>query len=449
MINLSKILGTAFCLLLLAGHAQAQSLLPHGTITLEDSIPRAFKMTYRLDSIFGDHVGGLHEKLDSGKIGQKKSHLEIKGSGRLGTLPDSLIRKGTAFIPPEIFRPSLPTGYGGNIANHMGAVQAWFQKSISLPASIPKYTEHIDAKGGAFSKITPLGDHQQKADGHMVSINRYKSMPDSLAAIDKDKLDTMLIEQTAVLVEKAENRLASRKELEALGETNLFESSLEELKTEARGLQDVDIQKLEWKKLQKDHFSDHAAVKEAMSDIRKIKGRYTEMKDSRFLKEGAVKRHGLGNYRFFSRLEWGLHLNIRSFAPLDGEALPAVGYRIDRRWVLGVGPVFSGGMGKGSGPQKEPGSLTLSGYHSYALFTFKRGIFLQGDYQRTRNTFPTDLVRQTYRHTVYGGIGTEFRLFGNFRVRSAVLYGINKKRLVGAGSESPWQASMGIVNYKN
>jgi hypothetical protein len=448
MINLSRILGTAFCLLLLAGHAQSQGLLSAGSIPLEDSVRHGFKPIYRLDSILSDHLGGLHEKLDSAKVGQKKSNLEIIGSGPLTTLPGSLTRKGAAFIPPGISRSPLPSGHSAHIAKHMGSVQAGFQKSISLPASMRKYTDPIKAKGRAAAKGAPLGEYRQNADNQINKVSRYKSMSDSLAAIDKERLDTMLIDQAAGLAEKAENRLSSQKELEALGETDLFEISLEEMKAEASGLHDVDIRKLEWKKLQKDHFSDHAAVKEAMSDMRKMKGRYNEIKDSRFLKEGTAKRHSLGDYPFFSRWEWGLHLNIRSFAPLDGEALPMVGYRIDRRWVLGVGPVFSGGMGKGSGPQKVPGSLTLSGYHSYALFTVKKGIFLQGDYQRTRNTSPTDFVRQAYRHTVYGGLGTEFRLFGNFRIRSAVLYRINKKRLVGAGSESPWQASMGIINYK-
>lgn len=449
MINISRILGTAFCLLLLVGHAPAQGLLSTGSIPLEDTIPHASKPIYKLDSILSDHVGGLHEKLDSVKVKQKKSNLETMGSEPLTTLPDSLMRKGTTFMPPAISRYPLPPAYKEYIDKHMVAVETGFQKSLSPSTSIQKYMEHIDAKRSALAKTVPLGEYRQNANDHINKINRYKSMPDSLAAIDKDKLDTMLIEQTAGLAEKAENMLSSRKELEALGETNLFETSLEELKSKAPGLQDVDIQKLEWKKLQKDHFSDHAAVREGMFEIRKMKGRYKEIKDSRFLKEGTAKRHSLGDYPFFSRWEWGIHLNVRSFAPLNGEALPAVGYRIDRRWVLGAGPVFSGGMGNGKGPQKESASLSLSGYRSYTLFTVRKGIFLQGEYQGRRHPFPTDLRQQrTYRHTVYGGIGTEFKLFGNVRVRSTVLYGINKKQPVGAGTSSPWQASMGIINYK-
>src|SRR5690606_23751138 len=117
-------------------------------------------------------------------------------------------------------------------------------------------------------------------------------------------------------------------------------------------------------------------------------------------------------------------------------------------WVVGGGPILMGNLGKRDGRGKNRGGLSWEGYRSYSLFKIKGDVFLQAEYQR-KNPAVTEGGLSIKKLDVFlGGLGTEIKLIGDFKVRSTVLYSINKKEILKGGSRSPWQITMGIIHFR-
>ena len=97
-------------------------------------------------------------------------------------------------------------------------------------------------------------------------------------------------------------------------------------------------------------------------------------------------------------------------------------------------------------PGDRPSFIYWAGYQGYALYTLTSYLRLHAAYQYRRSQFET-ATNNHYSHQLLGGISNELKLIRNVRLRSTVLYRLNRKEAYLNGFTSPFQVSVGIVGY--
>lgn len=272
------------------------------------------------------------------------------------------------------------------------------------------------------------------------------------AIVGYSEMDTSTIHQTFSIgsavehAEKLEESLLLRKELGRLGtKSDAGNAHMLKVKKTVGLYRDDSEEPRALKPLARP--IPETRIKEGVLAMQKVKSKYKEIQDSRKL-EIETKKNSLSGRSFFSRWEKGFEGSISSFDPLEILLLPALGYRLENRWTIGAGPVLRGQFGNGDSKDKIPHRLSWTGYRTYSLFKFSQHIFFQAEYQRAFLSGNSKDLSEIKLDVISCGIGNEVRVGEYFRIRSAILYSINKKEIFQAESGSPWQINIGIVHFK-
>lgn len=426
----------SICSIFFLGHGYAQTKTVDGAVHL-DSLQNHYLQ--KMDSIAV--VDSLSKKVDIGKDSINSFVNKIKKYNMEKLVPGTVL-KDKKNIPDvnipikagDLPRLKIPSdGLNQKIWDNL------------LPEDV---TGNIGSQTADHFPIEELNMYKERADGYKGKFSGYKGGLDTVLTSDGSQVDTMLMDLGMEQAEKWDGKFFTQEELNGLGEEadmkKAFTSTLEEEGgIPAKG----DLEKLDYKKLQKDHFSETGALKEGMGAIQRIKSKYKEIQDSRNPGEG-TKRNSLKDRSFFQRWEIGIYGNIPSIDPLELGLDLAMEYRVERRWTVGGGPIIMGKIGRRNGRDKSPGALSWEGYRTYSLFKIKGDVFLQAEYQRKNPAITEGDLSIKKLNVFLGGLGTEFKLMGNFRVRSTVLYSINKKEILKGGFQSHWHVSMGIVHFR-
>lgn len=431
-----KVLVLSICPFLFLGHSFAQT----GSVADTDR-PDSFQNHFpqKTDSIavpdsLGNKIEIGKDSVNNFMDGIREYNWEalMPGTGPINKehIPDadlSIRTEDFPFHPIPLDLKGQKGQKGDNLLPENAREKAGVPKAGRLPSELPARYEELQEEYG------------EKA-------SMYKTNADSVL-FAAGRLDTLVLDYGAEQAQKLEGKLSGREELEGLGE----EADLKDAFTSSLGAEGVipskkDLEKLDYKKLQQDHFPDPHSLKEAMAEIRGIKTKYSEVRDSRSPGEG-TKRNSLKDLSFFQRWETGVLGSIPSFDPLEGELAIVLGYRPEKRWAVGGGPVIQGKSGKNNG-RGNRGALSWEGYRTYSLFKIKENLFFQAEYQRKNPAITEGGLPIKKQDVFLGGLGTEFKLAGDFRVRSTVLYSINKQEILKGGIPSPWQINMGIIHLR-
>ncbi len=267
--------------------------------------------------------------------------------------------------------------------------------------------------------------------------DRHKSSVDSL---QWDDLDSIAVQRREQLSEQTAGRLET--EMAKGMDTDISPENLPG-QEELDALREYDLKRLDWKKLQQDHFSDRKVLTAGQYRLNELKSRYTQVTDTRRLEE-AIRKNKLEGDSFLQRFEFGGMVHTLTFPPIYAEVKPFVGYRIDKRLSVG-------GLGLLSLGENVPnGKPIWQGHGIYSLYKFGKGMFATGEYQRRSiQGAPVEQVGRNYQ-SIFGGLGTEFGLRGRLHVRSSVLYGFNSKEIIRKGGfETPWRVTIGLASFRN
>jgi|GEM_PF-2338329 len=218
-------------------------------------------------------------------------------------------------------------------------------------------------------------------------------------------------------------------------------------------------------KLKQEHLPDPAALQAGTKQIQSLKQKYQSLADSRKTNE-ATSKNSLKKYPLHQRLEVGIGATILSLQPFGADFSPIMGYRISRVWTTGAGLILSAGASQSSvpaAPSVNSGSnapvtgskaayrnresfIFWEGYQLYTLYSLTSYLRLHAVYQYRRSQLETE-ADSHYSHQLLGGISNEIKLIRSVRLRSTVLYRLNRKDAYLNGFRSPFQVSVGIVRY--
>lgn len=262
-------------------------------------------------------------------------------------------------------------------------------------------------------------------------ISAIGSAIDSLRNIEN--IDSTLLKVEESGMDRIEQEIKRREELSGIPESADIKSSFSgKLAEGGFGEGTSELQTLNPKQIQQEYFPDLNKVKEAQVSLDKYKAKYNELNDSRMEDEG-VKRHSLEESTFSERSEFSLLGSFSSFKPFVFQT--SAGYRIDRHWTAGVGAIWTTGT-----KVKVP---DWTGMRAFGQYWIKESVFLQAEYQNLSGSGALEEQKKS-RSALLGGLGTEVQLYRSIRLRSAVLYRVNKLK----GFESQWQTTVGIVFIK-
>jgi hypothetical protein len=267
-------------------------------------------------------------------------------------------------------------------------------------------------------------------------LSKGRNLVDSAASMNQDSLAQNASENLST---EASSRLESKLSEEL--DSNMDNAQLSK-PPEMDELSDLDFIRLDGKKAQQDHFQDRKILERNQDILKRIKKKYAEVRDSRKLNE-TLRRNSFNDTNLFHRMEFGLNAASLQFSPFFMILKPFAGFRLDKKWSVGGGGIFSIG-GK---EINKPGGW--NGHHLYTVYKLKPGLFIIGEYQNQAGYSQTPDEKHRNFHMIWGGVGTELRIGGRIHVRSQMLYGVNKKTIFQKGDhKSPWQLNMGIVYFK-
>ncbi|MFD2034502.1 hypothetical protein ACFSKL_06865 [Belliella marina] len=424
----------SICLMFLAGNNNAQTRALTGP-TLLDSLQK--NQLQKVDSLVS--LDSMQHQLNSKRDSIQAWLEKTKGGGLKTTIPEDKISV-QKHIPAEklskkLERPDIPPfRMASEGLPEQLDPQRILKGNLGKNKMVPKGNQSVSETTNGF---------KTKADRYIGEFDGYKSTLDTMMNIDPNQLDSVFMEIKIEQVENLEGKLSTTKELSGLEEggdiKSAFTNTLEE---ERLALRKIDTERLDLKKIQQDHFTDLAVLRQGMESINKVKSGYSHLPDSRKPWEG-IKRNSLKDYPFVQRWEIGVSGNITSIKPLLGSLHTGLGYRLEKRWVAGLGPIIAVDL-----ERKNSRLFSWEGYRTYSLVTIKEAFFLQVEYQRRKSIASMGDSRFGNMNTFLGGLGTEFGLIRQVKVRSTILYSINKRKVLKEGFQSPWQISMGIVNYR-
>lgn len=300
----------------------------------------------------------------------------------------------------------------------------------AIPESMRSYGEDLKS-GGA--KLKGL---KGQVGGIVDQAGVIRSKLDTVSQLpSKDSIMTGMLEQGA---ERLEAEFGGQEEFSPLSQSSDVKGIFSERMTAEMTEGKADLPKLQvdTKQIQQDYFPDAEKITEAKQSLDGYKGKYKELKDSRIGTVG-IKRQSLNGKSFVDRSEFSLMGNFASFNPFVFQT--SVGYRLDKQWTAGVGVIGSAGG--------QVRSMNWSGISVFGQFWPKEALFVQTEYQnRPKGSFEEGAKKNQSFFMV--GLGTEVGLIWNLRIRSTVLYRINKPEDISAGLTTPWQAVIGLVRSK-
>ncbi|PZX59328.1 hypothetical protein LV84_01359 [Algoriphagus ratkowskyi] len=292
---------------------------------------------------------------------------------------------------------------------------------------IGEETKVIEEKTRTVSKgIAGIRSQFTELNSRLDSLNSFENM------------DSTLINFGEVGMSRVEQQMMEREELSGLSENHDIQSAFSgELVENGPGAGTSEIQKLNPKQIQQDYFPDLSILKTAQQSLDKSKSKYNELKDSRLEGEG-VKRHSLKEESFGERTEISFLGNFSTFKPFVIQGV--VGYRIDRQWTAGIGAIWNT-------KQKTP-LPDRAGFKAFGQYWVKESVFIQAEYQNLSGHKDLPHEYKKTQSVFLGGLGTEVQLYKSIRLRSTVLYRVNKLETLKEGNAPQWQATVGIVLKK-
>lgn len=226
-----------------------------------------------------------------------------------------------------------------------------------------------------------------------------------------------------------------------MGQLNDYSKKMEEIKNMPKDYQKQlddykDPEKLKEAGMQKgkeqamDHFAGQAdKLQTVQGKMLKLKGKFSTLLNSNDPKSG-IKEKSLSGRPIRERWVIGGNFNIPSTAPLMLDLSPQFGYRIDKKFQLGIGGIYRATFTDSVKVMNAP-PADMYGYTAFSSYGLILNFFAYGEFQRTnaavKNTgsmiqsVDPKLNRQ-WTNSLLIGIGRQFVIHPKVRGSILLLY---------------------------
>jgi len=162
----------------------------------------------------------------------------------------------------------------------------------------------------------------------------------------------------------------------------------------------------------------------AQKKLAKLRQKYQSIANSDSL-DNAVKKNSLEGKPLRERLFIGGHFNVNSTDPLSIDLSPKLGYKINKRWVIGIGGTYRRTFGNDSlatALNVPKDGYGFNGFTSYDAF---RGFFLYGEYERMTKKEKLPNSEEKESNWVDGamlGVGKKFSVHPKVNMQIIAMY---------------------------
>lgn len=247
-----------------------------------------------------------------------------------------------------------------------------------------------------------------------------------------DSTTTRQVKEAAV--KRAEDELKGTKEYDAIGGLgddselghledykNKLESTQEQLKQAAA--------KQELKQKMASHAREYITqnadkIQQVQSQMGEMKKKYSYMPNSNDL-SSAVKRTSLKGESFWERLVIGGNFNISKTNPLNVDLSPAIGYRVNKLFEVGVtGCYRSQFKADKQGVNSQVGK-EVYGYSAFANHMVFKNFFAYMEAERMRTTTTSsEIPKREWKQTLLIGVGRKFNVAKWLEMQALVLFNV-------------------------
>lgn len=213
-------------------------------------------------------------------------------------------------------------------------------------------------------------------------------------------------------------------------------SSQQEIPDHYKKLQELQQQAKDW--IQKSKIEPGQTMEEAKGRLDALKEKYTTVPSSLNL-GSAIKKNSLKERLLKERMVFGGYFDF-TLDPVMIEAAPTLGYRLNKKWQVGVATYWEYHF------EKEARSDIKDEYNvsGYSQYKFWKGMLVHGEYRLLRQRAENNAGEATHwRGEGYGGIGKTISLKGSWQAQLLVLY--NFSHDPGAAFTERWATRWGVT----
>lgn len=172
-------------------------------------------------------------------------------------------------------------------------------------------------------------------------------------------------------------------------------------------------------------FKTHAdKLKPAQKEMAKLQQKYRSIANSNEL-DKAIKRNSLEGKPLRERLFIGGHFNVNSTDPLSLDLSPKLGYKLNKRWVVGIGGTYRKTFSDDSISTNLNMPNDGYGYSGFTSYDAVRGFFVYGEYERmTKDIAATETTAATTQWIdgLMLGIGRKFSVHRSVNMQVIAMY---------------------------
>lgn len=173
------------------------------------------------------------------------------------------------------------------------------------------------------------------------------------------------------------------------------------------------------------HFvNNQEALGAAQKKIRVLQRKYSSVLNSNDLST-AVKRTSLKGRPFRERLFIGGNFNVNSLEPVSIDASPQVGYKFNKKFIVGIGGTYRHTFGKDTISSLPAIPDNSYGYRAFTSYDVFANFFIYGEYERMTKEIRASGTDKSSTQWVDGlllGVGREFSVHRKVNMTIMVLY---------------------------
>lgn len=254
-----------------------------------------------------------------------------------------------------------------------------------------------------------------------------------LKLIKRDSANNLVIDSAAVketIVSKGEEFLKNTDEYKALNAENAefnklteYKDKIEKTQKELQQMAAQDELKKQMTSKAKEYIIQNAEqIQQVQSQMSELKRIYSSVPNSNDLST-ANKRSSLKGEPFWKRIFLGGNFGVTSLNPFEMDLSPQLGYRIDKRFEVGVSGTYRVAFQKDSTwtSQKDE----KYGYSVFANYLFYKNFFayLEGEMMNTADPLAKEVTR-SWKETLLIGVGRKFNITPWLEMQAIVSFNV-------------------------
>lgn len=282
-------------------------------------------------------------------------------------------------------------------------------------------------------KIDSTATDQAKAEAKSRAKTALESeIGEEIPQVTIDSTTTEQVKDAAV--KRAEKELKGTKQydaIEGLGDDSEL-GHLEDYKNKLESTQEALKQaaaKQELKQKMASHAREYITqnadkIQQVQSQMGEMKKKYSYMPNSNDL-SSAVKRTSLKGESLWERLVIGGNFNISKTNPLNVDISPALGYKINKLFEVGVTGCYRSQFKADKYGVNSQTGKEVYGYSAFANHMFFKNFFAYMEAERMRTTtMSAEVPKREWKQTLLIGVGRKFNVAKWLEMQALVLFNV-------------------------